>query len=113
MDISFSALKFRSHQVGKAVEMSAIHNRTVDPELRNLIVEALDAGLLKPRSEDARVASIVAEKGQGHLSAEERGIWEARVLPVLSKPISQQLAIGAIQRRGGRLGRREAFAVDR
>ncbi len=84
--------------------MSYMHARAVDPELRNLIAEALDAGLLKPQSEDARIATVVAEKGQRQLTAQERSVWEGRVLPILSKPIAQQIAIGAIQRRGGRLG---------
>ncbi|KAA0971565.1 hypothetical protein FPY71_00010 [Aureimonas fodinaquatilis] len=68
--------------------MSLSHTQAVDPELKNLIEEALAAGLLGPNSEDSRIAGIVAAKGQSRLSLQDRAIWEARILPILAKPFS-------------------------
>ena len=68
--------------------MSLSHTQAVDPALKDLIEEALAAGLLNPHSEDARIAGIVATKGQSRLSFADRAIWEARILPVLAKPFA-------------------------
>jgi len=77
-----------------------------DPELVALIDEAIEAGLLKAGHPEAEVARRVSLLGQRSLSAAERVVWERSVLPVLSKPIGDQILIGSLVRRGNRLPRR-------
>jgi hypothetical protein len=52
------------------------------------------------------VAEAVAERGQSHLDPAQREVWERRVLPILSKPLNEQIAIAAIIRRGGYVPRK-------
>jgi hypothetical protein len=84
-------------------------SETVDQELSALIHEVIDASLLEPTSPEYEVALIVADKGQAGLDGRERMIWESRLLPILSKPIHEQIAIAAIIRRGGYVPRKIEF----
>lgn len=77
-----------------------------DPELVALIDEAIEAGLLKAGHPEVDVARRVSLLGQRSLSAAERVVWERSVLPVLCKPIGDQILIGSLVRRGNRLPRR-------
>lgn len=79
---------------------------SVDRELRDLIRDVIAAELVAPGSSEMAVARAVAEHGQGGLDAAQREIWEARVLPILSKPLNEQIAIAAIIRRGGYVPRK-------
>jgi hypothetical protein len=81
----------------------------VDPELSALIREVIEAKLLKSGSEEKRVAEQVATHGLGSLGASERDTFERRVLPILSKPIREQLAIASIVQRGGYVPRKIVF----
>jgi hypothetical protein len=81
----------------------------VDQELSALIHEVIDAALLEPTSPEYAVAMTVAEKGQGVLDYGQRALWESRVLPILSKPLHEQIAIAAILRRGGYVPRKIEF----
>ena len=81
----------------------------VDKELSALIHEMIEAALLDPASAEYAVAMLVAEKGQSSLSMAQRAVWESRVLPILSKPIHEQIAIAAILRRGGYVPRKIEF----
>jgi len=83
--------------------------RGVDQELSALIHEVIDAALLDPSSQEYAVALLVAERGQSCLDSAQRSIWESRVLPILSKPIHEQIAIAAILRRGGYVPRKIEF----
>lgn len=78
---------------------------TTDPELASLIRETIEAGFIKVGSREHEVALAVAERGQKRLSSDERRIWEWQVLPIISKPLRDQLLIDAVRRRGGRLPR--------
>jgi hypothetical protein len=84
-------------------------SETVDQELSALIHEMIDAALLEPASPEHQVALIVADKGQATLDPSERAIWEGRLLPILSKPLHEQIAIAAIIRRGGYVPRKIEF----
>ncbi|WP_156386506.1 hypothetical protein [Aureimonas sp. Leaf454] len=79
---------------------------TVDRELKDLIRDVIAAELLEPGSKEMAVAEAVAERGQGSLDSAQREIWERRVLPILSKPLNEQIAIAAIIRRGGYVPRK-------
>lgn len=79
---------------------------SVDRELRDLIRDVIAAELIAPGSEEMAVAEAVANHGQASLDALQRGIWETRVLPILSKPLNEQIAIAAIIRRGGYVPRK-------
>ncbi|WP_279480016.1 hypothetical protein [Aureimonas sp. SK2] len=81
----------------------------VDPELSALIREVVEAKLLKTGSEEKRIAEQVARQGLASLSAAERDTFERRVLPILSKPIREQLAIASIVQRGGYVPRKIVF----
>ncbi|RIY02157.1 hypothetical protein D3218_07645 [Aureimonas flava] len=81
----------------------------VDPELSALIREVVEAKLLKAGSEEIRVAQHVAAHGLGALNPSERDVFERRVLPILSKPIREQLAIASIVQRGGYVPRKIVF----
>lgn len=83
--------------------------RGVDQELSALIHEVIDAALLDQSSPEYTVALLVAERGQSCLDTAQRSIWESRVLPILSKPIHEQIAIAAILRRGGYVPRKIEF----
>ncbi|MBB3948934.1 hypothetical protein [Aureimonas jatrophae] len=78
----------------------------VDPEISALIGEVIAADLLKPNSPELAVARLVATKGQGALDAQERDIFERLVLPILAKPLRDQVAIASILRRGGYVPRK-------
>lgn len=78
-------------------------SRTVDPELRALIAEAIEAGLLGDSRRSVEVARRVAETGQASLSPADRDVWEGDVLPVLAKPLGGQIAVRAVARRAGRV----------
>ncbi len=82
---------------------------TVDPELSALIREVIEAKLLKPQSDEMRIAEQVAAHGLGGLGPAERDTFERRVLPILSKPIREQLAIASIVQRGGYVPRKIKF----
>ncbi len=77
-----------------------------NPELSGLIHDVIAAELLAPNSAEARIAERVAASGLGGLDDESRRVWEARVLPILSKPLSEQIAIASIIRRGGYVPRK-------
>jgi hypothetical protein len=81
----------------------------VDEELRTLIEDVIGAGLLAENSRGRTVARHVADKGFGSLTADERQVWEQEVLPVLSKPLHEQIAIASILRRGGYVPRKITF----
>lgn len=81
----------------------------VDEELRALIEDMIRAELLAPDSRALAVARRVADKGFGVLDADERRVWEQEVLPVLSKPLHEQIAIASILRRGGYVPRKITF----
>ncbi len=81
----------------------------VDPELSALIREVVEAKLLKAGSEEKRIAEHVARHGLVSLSAAERDTFERRILPILSKPIREQLAIASIVQRGGYVPRKIVF----
>lgn len=78
----------------------------IDGELRALIEDVIAAELLAAGSPERAVAELVAGKGQVALSAEQRQVWETRVLPILSKPLREQIAIASIIRGGGYLPRK-------
>ena len=80
----------------------------VDQELRALIEDVIGAGLLA-NSPGLPVARRLAEKGFGALDAGERQIWEQHVLPVLSKPLQEQIAIASILRSGGYVPRKITY----
>jgi hypothetical protein len=81
----------------------------VDEELRALIQDVIDAGLLAEESRGLTVARQVAARGFGSLDADGRRVWEQAVLPVLSKPLHEQIAIASILRRGGYVPRKITF----
>ena len=81
----------------------------VDQELSALIHEVVDAALLETSSPEYDVALLVAEKGQAALDPPQRAVWESRVLPILSKPLQEQIAIASILRRGGYVPRKIEF----
>lgn len=98
-----------------ALPTSALQSRRrnamgkVDQELSALIHEMIDAALLAPASEEHDVAMLVATRGQSSLTAQQRAVWESRILPILSKPLQEQIAIAAILRRGGYVPRKIEF----
>lgn len=81
-------------------------NGRVDPELAALIREVIDADLLKRNSEELRIAHQVARAGLAGLDPEEVRVYEAKVLPILAKPLRDQIAIASILRRGGYVPRK-------
>ncbi|WP_182085410.1 hypothetical protein [Aureimonas sp. ME7] len=81
----------------------------VDPELSALIREVVEAKLLKAGSQEQRVAEQVAAHGLGSLDPMERDTFERRVLPILAKPLREQLAIASIVQRGGYVPRKIDF----
>jgi hypothetical protein len=83
-----------------------IRGKLVDRELSALIRDVIAAELLAPNSPELRTAEAVAEKGFGGLDDEGRRVWETRLLPILSKPLGEQIAIASIIRRGGYLPRK-------
>ncbi|WP_155897492.1 hypothetical protein [Aureimonas ureilytica] len=89
----------------KASHMTKI----VDPELNALIREVIEARLIKPGSPEHVVAMRVGSEGLGALTPEERDLFETRVLPILAKPIREQLAIASIVQRGGYVPRKIEF----
>ena len=78
----------------------------VDRELSALIRDAIAADLLAPNSNELKVAEVVAERGFSGLDEDGHRIWERSLLPILSKPLSEQIAIASIVRRGGYVPRR-------
>ncbi|KTQ95476.1 hypothetical protein NS365_22450 [Aureimonas ureilytica] len=83
--------------------------KTVDPELNALIHEVMEARLIKPGSPEHVVAARVAQEGLGALGSDERDLFETKVLPILAKPIREQLAIASIVQRGGYVPRKIDF----
>lgn len=81
----------------------------VDPELHTLILEVIEARLIKPGSPEQMVAKRVADHGLASLAPEERDVFERKVLPILAKPIREQLAIASIVQRGGYVPRKIEF----
>ena len=82
---------------------------SVDPELNALIREVIDARLLKPGSPEQVVAERVADSGLSSLERDDRDLFEHKVLPILAKPIREQLAIASIVQRGGYVPRKIDF----
>ncbi|BDA85027.1 hypothetical protein Sa4125_25690 [Aureimonas sp. SA4125] len=78
----------------------------VDDELRALIEDVIAAGLLADNPRGLAVAQRVAAHGFSALQSDERGFWEQDVLPVLSKPLQEQIAIASILRSGGYVPRK-------
>lgn len=81
-------------------------SRHVDAELSALIRDVIVAELLEPNSEELKTAEAVAARGLAGLNEQGRQIWETRLLPLLSKPLNEQIAIASIIRRGGYLPRK-------
>jgi hypothetical protein len=81
----------------------------VDEELRALIQDVIEAGLLAEQPHVLAVARHVADRGFASLDADQRRVWEQEVLPVLSKPLHEQIAIASILRRGGYVPRKITF----
>ena len=80
-----------------------------DPELSALVQDLVTAGLLKNGSNEHRVADQVARAGLASLTAAERRMFEESVLPILAKPMREQLAVASIVRRGGYVPRKIDF----
>lgn len=80
-----------------------------DPELAALVQDLVTADLLKQGSDAHRVAERVATSGLASLTAEERRMFEHSVLPILAKPMREQLAVASIMRRGGYVPRKIDF----
>lgn len=86
-----------------------MRGRAVDSELSALIRDVIAAELLAPNSAELRTAVTVAERGLAALDDSERRVWETRLLPILSKPLGEQIAIASIIRRGGYVPRKIDF----
>jgi hypothetical protein len=86
-----------------------MRGKLVDGELSALIRDVIAAELLAPNSLELRIAERVAARGLGTLDESERRIWETRLLPILSKPLGEQIAIASIIRRGGYVPRKIDF----
>ncbi|MBB3996207.1 hypothetical protein [Aureimonas pseudogalii] len=80
-----------------------------DPELYALVQDLVAAGLLKHGSNEHRVAAHVARSGLASLTGDERRMFEQSVLPILAKPMREQLAVASIVRRGGYVPRKIDF----
>jgi len=78
----------------------------IDPELTALIEEVIEADLLKRNSSELRIAHRVAVEGLAALEPGEVAVFEAKVLPILAKPLRDQVAIASILRRGGYVPRK-------
>ncbi|KAB0680916.1 hypothetical protein [Aureimonas leprariae] len=86
-----------------------VRGKTVDHELSALIRDVIAAELLAPNSVELRTAETVAQRGLAALDDGGRRVWETRLLPILSKPLGEQIAIASIIRRGGYVPRKIDF----
>ncbi|MBE7186344.1 MAG: hypothetical protein INR68_18285 [Methylobacterium mesophilicum] len=86
-----------------------VRGKPVDSELSALIRDVIAAELLAPNSVEFRTAETVATRGLAALDENERRVWETRLLPILSKPLGEQIAIASIIRRGGFVPRKIDF----
>ena len=80
--------------------------KPVDTELSALIRDVIAAELLAPDSLELLTAEAVARRGIAGLDEQGRRVWETRLLPMLAKPLAEQIAIASIIRRGGYVPRK-------
>ncbi len=77
-----------------------------DPAFSELLDEFLKAEVFPKHSAEAQILSRVVQEGLQALADEEHAIWLERVLPVVSKPLCDQVAVARILRNGGRVSKR-------
>jgi hypothetical protein len=61
--------------------------RPVANELRELLLDCIEFGVLPAHSPEAALAARVARRGLHALTREEHRDWERKVLPIVSQPI--------------------------
>jgi hypothetical protein len=88
------------------LELEMKRRREVDQEFRALLQEFLDRGVFREGSPQAGVVAAVSQGGLRALDQDQMRIWNEQVLPVVSKPLHEQVAIAAILREGGYVPRR-------
>lgn len=81
-------------------------NESIDPEFSSLLRDFLNSDLLPTGSSEFAIADQVAASGLASLDPGQRAVWERDILPIVSKPLREQLAIASIVRRGGRVPRK-------
>ena len=77
--------------------------KPIDDEYAALLLDFIASGVFREGSPEAAIVTIVAAGGIESLDDRQRSLWYERILPVVSKPLSQQAAIAAILRNGGRV----------
>lgn len=78
-------------------------NARIDNDFRSFLLEYATSGVFPEGSEEVRIIRIVARSGLDALGFEQMQIWYDRVLPILSKPLAEQVAVSRILRNGGRV----------
>lgn len=82
------------------------HARKIDGEYAALLHDFIERGVFRRGSPEAVIVATVADGGIEALDEGQRTLWHEKILPIVSKPLSQQAAVAAILRNGGRVPRR-------
>src|SRR4051812_7707378 len=77
--------------------------KRIDAEFSALLQDFLDCDFFAAGSEEAGIAEIAARFGLGALDQRQRRIWDESILPIVSKPLGEQVAVRSILRNGGYL----------
>jgi hypothetical protein len=80
--------------------------RPIDDEFCSLVRDFLTYDFFDTDAEAADVAELAAGSGFAALNRRQQRIWDERVLPIVSKPIEEQLAVRFIIRSGGLVPRK-------
>jgi hypothetical protein len=72
-----------------------------DPDFKSFLLDYASSTVFRPGSAEARLVRIVAQRGLSALNFNQMELWYERVLPTLSKPLGEQVAISSIMQNGG------------
>lgn len=75
----------------------------LDPDYASFLLAYAASGVFPEGSAEARLMRVVAYRGLSGLNYRQTRFWYDKILPVVSKPLEEQLAVSRIVRGGGRV----------
>ena len=75
----------------------------LDPDYASFLMAYAASGVFAPGSAEGQLVQIVAKSGLAALNFHQTRLWYQSVLPIVSKPIDEQLAVARMVRDGGRV----------
>lgn len=97
---------------GRGMRLEMRRKANLDPDYASFLLAYAASGVFRPGSAEARLVRVVAYRGLSALNFRQTRLWYENVLPIVSKPLDEQLAVSRIVRGGGRVPPRIEAGTD-